>query len=56
VVAQALKTHLETNSLINEQPESTKRFFVSDYTPSFEASTRLFFGEVVHLEQHRLWN
>lgn len=56
VVALALKEQLEKGDLINPEPASAKRFFVSDYTPSFEASTRLFFGEIVHLEQHRLWN
>ncbi|HNP06024.1 MAG TPA: glutamate racemase [Cyclobacteriaceae bacterium] len=56
VVALALKNHLEKSELINPKSSSTKRFFVSDFTPSFEASTRLFFGEIVHLEQHRLWN
>ncbi len=56
VVAKALKDHLETLNLLNPNPESTKRFFVSDYTPSFEASTRQFFGQIVHLEQQRLWN
>lgn len=56
VVARALKDYLERSGLANSEPHSTMRFFVSDYTPSFEASTRMFFGEVVHLEQHRLWN
>lgn len=56
VVALALKEHLEKSDLLNPVPDSSKRFFVSDFTPSFEASTKLFFGEIVHLEQHRLWN
>ncbi len=56
VVALALKDHLEKGGLTNTEPNSTKRFFVSDFTPSFEASTQLFFGNVVHLEQHRLWS
>lgn len=56
IVAKALKDHLESLSLLNSSPNSVKRFFVSDYTPSFEASTRLFFGEVVHLELKQLWN
>lgn len=56
IVAMALKDHLVSNNLINENNQSTRRFFVSDYTPSFEASTRLFFGKIVHLEQQRLWN
>ncbi len=56
IVAIALKEYLESNSLVNNNSNSSKQFFVSDYTPSFEASTRQFFGELVHLEQHRLWN
>lgn len=56
VIARALKQHLIENSLANTTPGSSRKFFVSDFTPSFEASTRLFFGKVVHLEQHRLWN
>lgn len=56
IVAKALKGHLESLSLLNPSPESAKRFFVSDFTPSFEASTRLFFGQKVHLELQRLWN
>ncbi|MEQ8423141.1 MAG: glutamate racemase [Cyclobacteriaceae bacterium] len=56
IVALALQEYLVANDLTNTEPNSSKRFFVSDYTPSFEASTRLFFGEVVQLEQHRLWN
>ncbi|HOO10182.1 MAG TPA: glutamate racemase [Cyclobacteriaceae bacterium] len=56
IVAMALKDHLEKNGLAHSGTRSSKRFFVSDYTPSFEASTRLFFGKMVHLEQHRLWN
>ena len=30
-------------------------FFVSDYTESFQASTRMFFGEKVRLTKYRLW-
>lgn len=56
VVALALKKLLTENDLLNAGNESSKQFYVSDFTPSFEASTRLFFGKIVHLEQHRLWN
>ena len=31
------------------------KFVVSDYTASFEALTRMFFGEEIHLEKFRLW-
>jgi glutamate racemase len=57
VVAQALKKHLEETQLINkESGKPVHQFMVSDYTASFEASTRLFFHELVHLEKHPLWN
>jgi glutamate racemase len=57
VVAKALQTHLADNHLLNageEKPEH--HFLVSDYTSSFEASTRLFFHKQVRLEKHPLWN
>jgi glutamate racemase len=57
VVAIALKNHLEVNGLLNtSQQAPSHQFLVSDYTPSFEASTRLFFHEQVNLEKHPLWN
>ncbi len=57
VVAIALKKHLFENHLLNSTlVKPTHQFLVSDYTSSFEASTRLFFQEQVHLEKHPLWN
>lgn len=56
VVAQALQRYLAYNQLLNETSTHSNHFFVSDYTESFEASTRLFFGEQVMLEKHPLWN
>jgi glutamate racemase len=57
VVAAALRMHLEETGLLNTTTKlPTHQFLVSDYTPSFEASTRLFFQEQVHLEKHPLWN
>lgn len=35
--------------------EAEHHFFVSDYTSSFENSTRLFFGEKIRLEVANLW-
>lgn len=53
-VAESLRKYLAENGLLsNARPQH--KFLVSDYTDSFEASTKLFFGEVVHLEKHRLW-
>lgn len=54
VVADALYQYLQTADLLNTAG-GTDHFLVSDYTESFEASTKLFFRQSVHLEKHRLW-
>lgn len=56
VVAEALFGYLESSHLLNDGQRSTDHFLVSDYTDSFEASTRLFFTEAVHLEEYPLWS
>lgn len=56
VVALALKNYLATEGLLNKNPTPKHQFLVSDYTDSFEASTRIFFQEEVHLQKHLLWN
>lgn len=37
------------------QPNTQHRFMVSDYTESFQNSTRMFFGEKIKLEVANLW-
>ncbi len=54
-VASSLKKYLTDTGLLHQGLPAPHKFLVSDYTESFEASTKLFFGEVVHLEKHRLW-
>lgn len=54
-VAASLLAYLKSKNLLTTNLNPVHHFFVSDYTESFEASTKLFFGEVVHLEKHRLW-
>jgi glutamate racemase len=56
VVAEALKEHLASSNLLNENGAGERHFYVSDYTEAFEAATRIFFGEEVKLEKHPLWN
>jgi glutamate racemase len=56
VVAGALKAYLQEHGLLNSNATPQRHFYVSDYTEAFEASTRLFFQEKVHLERHTLWN
>lgn len=56
IVADTLKEYLKENQLLNKQSTpATKKFYVSDYTRSFEESTKLFFNEEVHLELYPLW-
>jgi len=54
VVAQKVKTYLEEHHLLNDMKESEHQFYVSDYTESFEKTTRLFYGELVSLEERVL--
>ena len=55
-VAASLKEYLQINHLEKDVNTPTfKRFFVSDYTKSFENSTRMFFGQAIELELHKLW-
>jgi glutamate racemase len=54
VVALALQDHLTKEELLSDSPPRDT-FLVSDYTDSFESSTRLFFQEMVHLEKYPLW-
>jgi glutamate racemase len=56
VVAKALFEHLKSNDLLSVARVNSDHFLVSDYTDSFEASTKLFFQESVHLEKHALWS
>ena len=56
VVAQALKNYLASKELLCKKPNPQHQFLVSDYTDSFEASTRIFFHQEVHLQKHPLWN
>lgn len=47
------------NYILNQKmlPETVVQhhFYVSDYTESFNSSTRLFFGEQLKLEKYKLW-
>ena len=56
VVAEALWLYLKGAGLLNEGNRGQDQFLVSDFTESFEASTRLFFTQAVHLERYPLWN
>lgn len=52
IVANYVRERLEKLELLNSSTLASKghRFYVSDYTKSFEKSTRLFFGEKISLK------
>lgn len=56
VVAQAVKRQLEKNQLLNDNGQSEKHFYLSDYTESFANNAKLFFGEDISLEHYPLWD
>jgi len=57
VVAETAKNLLkEANLLRKESSGLDHHFYVSDYTQSFEQSTRYFFGEKVTLEKGNIWS
>ena len=51
IVAKQVKEVLVKNSLLNDANVSEEHFFVSDYTKSFEESTKIFFGTKLNLER-----
>lgn len=54
LVAQAVQKHILEKQLENAPQQPVHRFYVSDYTEGFEAATRIFFGEQIHLQQQKL--
>ncbi|MEQ6169084.1 glutamate racemase [Ekhidna sp. MALMAid0563] len=55
-VALALKSFLEYHQLVNKESAGSDQFLVSDFTESFEHTTKTFFGKEVHLEQIPIWD
>ena len=56
IVAKAVKEQLKKNDLLNTNGTSNKHFYVSDYTDSFAANAKLFFGDDIILEHYPLWD
>ncbi|HSW69379.1 MAG TPA: glutamate racemase [Gammaproteobacteria bacterium] len=54
-VAKAVKNRLEEENLLNSGSKGLKQFYVSDYTDSFAAGTKIFFQEDINLEHYPLW-
>ena len=55
IVALAVKACLDLHNLLNKKAKLPNKFYVSDYTESFAASTQLFFTNNVELEHYPLW-
>jgi glutamate racemase len=55
IVAQSVHNYLEKHHYLNSLNSHIKHFYVSDYTQSFETSTKIFFGEQIRLEHYPLW-
>ena len=55
LVARHVKNFLHQNHLQADKLQAEHKFYVSDFTQSFEESTRIFFEKAVHLEHYPLW-
>ncbi len=55
IVALHVKNYLQQQKLLSPHLSGDHRFYVSDFTRSFEESTRIFFKREVHLEHYPLW-
>ncbi len=55
VVAASVKKALEEKDLLSNKANNSHHFYVSDYTKSFEKSTKFFFGNELKLEKMDLW-
>ena len=55
IVAHHVQWVLDEHQLLHQGKSGKHRFFVSDYTQSFEQSTKIFFKGKIKLEQKNLW-
>jgi glutamate racemase len=56
VMATAVKNKLAEHHLLNPGKTGEHHFIVSDFTHSFEETTKLFFGQEIHLESDPVWD
>jgi glutamate racemase len=55
IVANKLKNILEIEGLLTDKRTNPDKYYVSDYTDSFERTTSVFFGSRIHLELKNIW-
>lgn len=56
VVAEFTKKTLKKRGLLTNEKRRQDQFYVSDYTKSFEDTSKLFFGKTIHFEEERIWD
>jgi glutamate racemase len=56
IVAEAIKNILSSSDLLVSGEMGSRQFYVSDFTDSFEQSTKQFFGEAIKLTQYPIWD
>jgi glutamate racemase len=56
ITATHIKKLLQKKNLLNDLKTAPHHFYVSDYTKSFEESTRFFFKEEIKLEKGTIWS
>lgn len=55
VVTDAVQQALEVTGLLSPARQGADKFYVSDFTTSFEETARLFYGAAVDLEVKNIW-
>ena len=55
VVSQLVEQLLTEHQLLNDKRENAHQFFVSDYTRSFEETTKIFYEEDIDLKHCSIW-
>jgi glutamate racemase len=55
VVAHEVQRILSNKKILSESLKSKHHFYVSDFTDSFEKSTKIFFGNRLRLEKQNIW-
>lgn len=55
VVAHEVKRILKYKNLLSKSLQKEHHFYVSDFTDSFEKSTKIFFGNQLSLEKQNIW-
>lgn len=55
LVARKLKWIMDKEELAGKEKTTKDVFYVSDFTQSFEKTTRIFYGKEIHLQQLDIW-